>query len=89
MGNLASIMGTMNVMLGSNMLAGTADSSAAKSFVDQLTKPQFDGIINSIDNVYRWTTEQKLAFYSSVKSIPVFNEKLDELQKNEHGRGSA
>ena len=66
-------------MLGSNIF-GTEANLGAKAFVDLLTKPSFDRIINSIDNVYRWTTEQKLAFYSSVKSIPVFNEKLDELR---------
>jgi hypothetical protein len=86
MGNLASIMGTMNVVLGSPMfgsqlgIAGT--DGGAKSFVDQLTKPSFDGIINSIDNVYRWNKEQKLAFYASVQSIQVFKTKLADLQKD-------
>ena len=94
MGNLASIMGTMNVVLGSHMFGSQLGISVttdggAMSFVDQLTKPSFDGIINSIDNVYRWNKEQKLAFYASVQSIQVFKTKLDDLQKDEMGSSSA
>ena len=86
MSNLASIMGQMNVVIGSNMFGsqssyvGTDGVTAPKAFVDMLTKPCFDGIINSIDNVYRWNKEQKLAFYASVQSIQVFKDKLNELQ---------
>ena len=93
MGNLASIMGTMNVVLGSAMFGSQSaiagPDGGAKSFVDQLTKPSFDGIINSIDNVYRWNKEQKMAFYASVQSIQVFKTKLDDLQKDEMGSSSA
>lgn len=87
MSQLASIMGQMNVVLGSNMFAsqssylGSDGTSAAKTFADLICKPSFDGIINSIDNVYRWNKEQKLAFYASVQSIQVFKDKLNELEK--------
>ena len=84
MSNLASIMGQMNVVLGSSMFnsqSSSVETSDAKTFVSMLTKPSFDGIINSIDNVYRWKTEQKLAFYASVQSIQVFKDELDALQK--------
>lgn len=60
--------------------AGTTSDIYARMVADAL----FDGITNTITNVFEWNTEKKTKFYSALKGIPKFNA---QLPGNAEGQG--
>ena len=41
----------------------------------------FNGLINQVEHVYKWDNEKKIAFFSALKAIPVFQTELTKLEK--------
>ncbi len=46
---------------------------------DNLSAPLFSQIINMVNNLWTWTTEQKLSIYGAFEDIPAFKKEHDKL----------
>jgi hypothetical protein len=44
-----------------------------------VVKINHDNMINQVENVFHWTTEQKRTFYQSLSAVSQFKEALDKL----------
>ena len=64
--------------------AGTTSDIYARMVADAL----FDGITNTITNVFEWNTEKKTKFYSALKGIPKFNAQLPGNAEGQGGQGN-
>jgi hypothetical protein len=44
-----------------------------------ISAPLFSQIINMVNNLWQWTTEQKLSIYGAFEDLPAFKKEQDKL----------
>ena len=77
LGTVVQVLAPPQAAAGGTPAAGTTSDIYARMVADAL----FDGITNTITNVFEWNTEKKTKFYSALKGIPKFNAQLPGKDK--------
>jgi hypothetical protein len=82
MANLATVV---SILAPKQNDGATFESLSAIDKMKALTaKALFNGIINTVVNVYKWDTDKQTAFYSSLRGIEEFDEALNKLQEQKN-----
>jgi hypothetical protein len=64
----------LNVLIANEKTSGTS--------TEAISSVMINGIISSIDHVFKWNRAQKMAFYTAMQSISAFSTRLQELKKD-------
>ena len=72
-GTLASALQQTRIVLETN------STDVERKRFEQISAPLFSQIINMVNNLWQWTTEQKLSIYGAFEDIPAFKKEQDKL----------
>ena len=72
-GTLAAALQQTRIVLENN------STDVERKRFDNLSAPLFSQIINMVNNLWTWTTEQKLSIYGAFEEIPAFKKEHDKL----------